>query len=90
MNETKEKIDISIKKIKNDLDLNHYVFYKRDVDYKTEILRALARVENIMYFPNCKVNNYEYLTHLSLLEELINNYKKNDELLEDKKEFSIK
>lgn len=78
MQEMKERMEKITKKIKGILDnKGNHVFYKRDVDYKTEILSALSRVESVMYFPECTVNDYQYLTHQKEVEQFINDYKNN-------------
>ena len=78
MQSMKERMEKITKKIKRILDnKGNHVFYNRDVDYKTEVLTALSRLESVMYFPECPVNEYQYLTHQKDVEQFINDYKNN-------------
>lgn len=73
----KKKIDEKIKSIKNDIANGKYLLYFNEEECIKEFNKALSQIENIMYLPDCKINNYEYLTYLSEIETFINDLKNN-------------
>lgn len=73
----KKQIDEKIKNIKNNINHGKYLVYLDEEECVKEFNKALSQIENIMYLPNCKINNYEYLTYLSEIETFMNDLKKN-------------
>lgn len=76
MEETEKKIKKKILNIKNDINCDNYFMYDSNNEYLNEFNKALMQVENIMYFRDCKINNYKYLIYLEEFEIYINDLKK--------------
>ena len=76
MEKTNGKIKKKILNIKNDINCDNYFMYDSNNEYLNEFNKALMQVENIMYFRDCKINNYKYLIYLEEFEIYINDLKK--------------